>query len=287
VLNSGHSQWPLSLDNPVLVWPIGGTDSVLIASTRLQGVRVSLDGSVTYSLPPDTYANRIAAIVTANDGTDPLDYNFPLLFVSCTFGDGRTWGSTTVPGLFNTYDLAFGHDVRNWSDQVAPSIPAFVARPPAPTTFEVYAGPGIGGPDSVFYDIQTIAFPDTLRSAALSTVTFTSSSYFTTTTGLISGLTVWPQFDIANRSGTSLVTHKQMDVAWGGHAYGGYYYNGALVRADSTIAYNGCLLTCISMIHQYFGVTCDPDTLNRFLQWHRGYLASPWTRSSARAWVAQ
>jgi hypothetical protein len=90
VPNSGHSQWPLSLDNSALILPIGGSDSVLIASTRLQGVRINLDGSVTYSLPSNTRANRIAVIVTANDGTDPLDYNFPLLFVSCTFGDGRT-----------------------------------------------------------------------------------------------------------------------------------------------------------------------------------------------------
>ncbi len=47
VPNSGHGQWPLSLDNAALIWPIGGSDSVLIASTRLQGVLINLDGSVT------------------------------------------------------------------------------------------------------------------------------------------------------------------------------------------------------------------------------------------------
>lgn len=115
VLNAGHAGWPLSLDNAALVRAIGGGDSVLIASSRLHGVSINLDGSVTYALPPNTRANRIAAIVTANNGTDPFDYNFPLLFVSATFSDGRHWGVSTFDGdeIWTTKDLAFGHDVRN------------------------------------------------------------------------------------------------------------------------------------------------------------------------------
>jgi hypothetical protein len=271
VPNSGHGQWPLSLENPALIWPIGGVDSVLIASTRLQGVRINLDGSVTYSLPPNTRANRIAVIVTANDGTDPFDYNFPLLFVSCTFGDGRTWGSTSLPGLFNTYDLAFGHDVRNWSNQVSPSQPLFVAKPPAPTTFEVFAGPGISGPDSVFFDIQTIDIPDTLRSATLSTMTFTSSSFFTTTTGLISGLAVWPDFQIANRHGFDLGLQMQTDPTYSARAYGGYVLRDTLFGTSKTINANGCMLSCMAMANTFFGDSVTVPVLNEYLVRHRGY----------------
>lgn len=270
VPNQGHGQWPLSLENPALIWPIGGIDSVLIASKRLQGVRINLDGSVTYSLPPNTRANRIAVIVTANDGTDPLDYNFPLLFVSCAFGDGRTWGSTSLPGLFNTKDLAFGHDVRNWSNQVSPSQPLFVAKPPAPTTFEVFAGPGIGGPDSVFFDIQTVDIPDTLRSAPLSTVTFTSSSFFTTTTGLISGLAVWPQFKVENGQGDTLVRQSQFT----NRDHGGYLFGSLTVGTRRTTNQTACQVASMAMCYTFAGFPCTVDSLNAHLQRNRGYLPS-------------
>lgn len=65
---AGHPEWPAFLDSSSLVRAIGGVDSILIASTRLLGVSINLDGSVTYTLPPNTYANRVGTIITANNG---------------------------------------------------------------------------------------------------------------------------------------------------------------------------------------------------------------------------
>jgi hypothetical protein len=95
VFPSGHSIWPSFLNDPHLVRAIGHGDSILIASTRDSGVTVNLDGSITYTLPPDTYANRVGAIVTANNWTTASDGTFPVLTASFTFSDGRQWGSGT------------------------------------------------------------------------------------------------------------------------------------------------------------------------------------------------
>ena len=282
VTGVGHGTWPTFLDS-TLVRAIGGTDSILIASTRTQGVRIGLNGSVTYTFPPHTFANRVGAIVTANDWTDPEDGTFPVLTASFTFADGRTWGTGTLydVSLDLGYPFLLAYRVRNWSDQVVPGNPDFVATPPDPAVFTLCAQASNGGVGNVYSDLQTFYLPDTLRNAALQTITFAShttafdSTHITSATGLVTGCVVWPQFEIVNRSSAPLVTQKQDSVAWGGLPYGGYYHNGALVRPDSTIAFNGCFLAGISMVHQYFGITCDPDTLNRFLQWHRGYLAYP------------
>jgi hypothetical protein len=178
--------------------------------------------------------------------------------------------------IWTTRDLAFGHDVRNWSNQVAPSTLLFVAPPPASMTFQLYAGPSISGPDSVFYDLQVVDIPDTLRNTSLNTITFSSVSVFTTTTATISGLVVWPQFTIVNRAGATMSPLRQDSLAWGTGAYGGYRDDtGTLRSADSTIAYGGCLLTCIAMMQRYFGMDpgrARPDSLNDFLQRRFGYL---------------
>ena len=275
----GHPTWPTFLDS-TLVRAIGGTDSILIASART-GVRIGLNGSVTYTFPPNTYANRVGAIVTAIDWTVPSEGTLPMLIASFTFQDGRTWGTGTLydVNLDLGYPFLAYYRVRNWSDQVVPGNPNFVTKPLNPAVFQLCAQASNGGVGNVYSDLQTFFVPDSLRNTALHTVTFAShttafdSTHITSAHGLVTGLAVWPQFDISNRSGASLATQKQIEVTWAGNPYGGTYYNGAVVRPDSTIGFNGCLLTCMSMVHQYFGVTCTPDTLNRFLQWHQGYLA--------------
>lgn len=278
----GHATWPTFLDS-IRIRGIGGTDSIQIQSTRSLGVSIGLNGLATYTFPPKTFANRVGAIVTANDWSDGSDTGFPVLTASFTFADGRTWGTGTLYDVSSGegYPFLLRYRVRNWSDQVVPGVPDFVAQPLNPAVFQLCAQASNGGVGNVFSDVQTFGIPDTLRNTALRTVTFAShttafdSTHITSATGLVSGFVVWPQFQIANRSSASLALQKQDYVAWGGLPYGGYYHNGALVRPDSTIAFNGCLLASISMVHEYFGVACDPDTLNRFLQWHQGYLAPP------------
>lgn len=91
-------------------------------------------------------------------------------------------------------------------------------------------------------------------------------------------LSLWPRFQIANRSGAAPPLLTQGNPAWGGAKYGGYRDDAGVLRStDSTIAYEGCLLTCLAMMHRFFGmdsVRARPDSLNDFLQRHGGYLPS-------------
>jgi hypothetical protein len=113
----GHSTWPAFLDS-TLIRSIGGGDSVQVASTRTNGVRIGLNGSITYTFPPNTYANRVGAIVTADDWTNPLESTLPMLIASFTFADGRTWGTGTLydVSLDLGYPFLLRYRVRNWSD---------------------------------------------------------------------------------------------------------------------------------------------------------------------------
>ena len=109
--------------------------------------------------------------------------------------------------------------------KLRPSFPGMVAFPFAPGIAQLYAGPAQSGPGNVFSDVQTFSIPDTLRSAALSSVTFTSYSvvpglFTTSTTGLISGFVVWPQFKVANANGDTLARKSQAT----NRDHGGYLF---------------------------------------------------------------
>jgi hypothetical protein len=281
VTGVGHLTWPSFLDS-VLVRAIGGSDSILIASTRAQGVRIGLNGSVTYSFPPHTFANRVGTIVTANDWTDPLESTLPMLIASFTFADGRTWGTGTLYDVTSNlgYPYLLYYRVRNWSDQVVPGDPDFVTKPLNPAVFQLCAQASNGGVGNVYSDLQTFSIPDTLRNTALHTVTFAShttafdSTHITSAHGLVTGCAVWPQFRINNRLGDTLAVLRQDNSAWADSAYGGYYYQGVLIGTDGTIGENGCGLICAAMIHNYFRVDATvvtPDKLNHWLQTHQGY----------------
>lgn len=153
-----------------------------------------------------------------------------------------------------------------------------MAPPPAPTTFGLFAGPSIAGPDSVFYDLQVVDIPDTLRNTALSTVTFSSVSFFTTTTGAINGLAVWPSFEIRNRQSGALGLQQQYTGGWEGSAYGGYVLRDTLFGAFKKIRAKGCILSCMAMATSYFGDSVRVDQVNEYLVRHRGYGRDPVVR---------
>jgi hypothetical protein len=276
-LNAGHlAEWPALLDSSSLVRAIGGLDSVLIASSRSKGVSISLDGAVTYTLPPNTYANRVGTIITANDG-QPWDGGLPMLSASFSFSDGRRWGSGTVSDVQfgGGHPFSLSNSVRNWSDQVAPSFPGMVAFPFAPGIAQLYAGPAQSGPGNVFSDVQTFSIPDTLRSAALSSVTFTSYSvvpglYTTSTTGMISGFVVWPQFKVANANGDTLARKSQVT----NRLHGGYLYGSAPVGTRRSTNLTACQVASLAMCYEFAGFSCNVDSLNAHLQRHHGYSPS-------------
>ena len=275
VADVGHATWPSLLDNSALIRAIGGGDSVLIASTRTHGVSVGLNGTVTYTLPPGTYANRVGAIVTANDWTDPDETGFPVLTASFLFADGRTWGDGSMYDVSSGlgYPFLLHNRVRNWSDQVVPGNPFFVAQPLNAAVFQLCAQASNGGVGSVFSDLQTFSIPDTLRNTPLQTITFAShdttfdGTHVTSSTALVSGCAVWPQFKVTNAQADTVVLQQQT-AAWDMNSYGGYAYNDTLVGQHRTIGEFGCLLTCLSMVNTFCGVATTPDSLNAYLQ-HR------------------
>lgn len=272
VRSAGHTEWPALLDNSSLVRAIGGLDSIFIASTRTKGVSVSLDGAVTYTLPPNTYANRVGTIVTANDFVDPIDGTFPVLTASFTFADGRHWGTGTSSDVMLNAGKALNtiYQVRNWSDQVAPTRPDFVMPPRDPSVFQLYAGPG--GVDSVFSDLQTFMIPDTLRNTAVTSVTFSSYSSvdgfpITSTTGLIGGLALWPQFKVTNANADTLARKSQVTNS----DHGGYLYGSAPVGTRRRTNVTACQVASLAMCYEFAGFPCSVDSLNAHLQRHQGY----------------
>lgn len=271
----GHLTWPTFLDS-LLVRAIGGTDSIQIKSTRTQGVSVGLNGSVTYMLPPKTFANRVGAIVTANDWTHGSETGFPVLTASFTFGDGRTWGTGTLYDVSSGlgYPFLLRYRVRNWSDQVVPGNPNFVAQPLNPAVFPLCAQASNGGVGNVFSDLQTFNIPDTLRNAELQTVTFAShttafdSTHITSATGLVSGLAVWPQFKVANALGDTLVRQSQAT----GTRHGGYLFGSLPVGTRRLTDETACQVASMAMCYTYAGFPCTVDSLNAHLQRSQGYL---------------
>ena len=272
VLPSGHATWPTFLTDPTLVWPLSGGDSVLIASTQTQGVSVNLDGFVTYAFPASTYANRLATIITANDATDPLDFTLPVLTASFTFADGRQWGSGTSADVMSGAGRPFslGNSIRNWSDQVSPN-PDFVDAPTAPGIFQLYAGAAMGGTGNVFSDLQHVSIPDTLRNTPVTSIKFSSYSFITSTTGLLTGLAAWPDFDIRNRHGGALSLQTQFAAAYANLPYGGYIVRDTLFGARKRIRTFGCLLSCMAMINSFFGDSVTVPELNKYLALNKGY----------------
>lgn len=85
------------------------------------------------------------------------------------------------------------------------------------------------------------------------------------------GTLILTRFHIRGDQDREVVTQKQNDSTWAADPYGGYMVNGPLVGATRTIATHGCLLTCLSMIANYFGAASTPDTLNSYLQRTRGW----------------
>ena len=276
---AGHSTWPTFLDDSHLIHAIGGGDTILIASTRTNGVSIGLNGAVTFTFPPNTFANRVGAIVTANNWTDPSETGYPVLTASFAFADGRTWGSGTL------YDVSSGEGypfllrsrVRDWSDQVVLGQPDFVAQPLNPAVFTLCAQASNGGAGNVYSDVQTFFLPDTLRGAALHTVTFAShttafdSTHITSATGLVTGCAVWPDFQIVNRHALNLGLQMQTDPTYNTRAYGGYVLRDTLFGTSKTINAHGCMLSCMAMVNTFFGDSVTVPALNDYLVRNRGY----------------
>ena len=166
-VTGGHPTWPTFLDS-VRIRAIGGADSILIKSTRSQGVSIGLNGSVTYTFPPKTYANRVGAIVTANN------WSLILRTLDSRSSPPRLPSATEEPGAQELFSMSVqAVDTRSSCASgghklVRPVVPGdtnFVAKPLNPAVFPLCAQASNGGVGNVFSDVQTFFIPDTLRNA--------------------------------------------------------------------------------------------------------------------------
>lgn len=130
---------------------------------------------------------------------------------------------------------------------------------------------------SMHYDFQELRLPANEWKMPISELAFQgrSNGHFAdcggggnlNETSSLYGVVVWPSFEIVNCAGQAVARLNQAsDVS-----YGGFYRGGRLMGTRKAIRQNGCLLTCYTMAHNYFGLSLSVDSLNHYLQLHDGY----------------
>lgn len=278
--------YPVSLGNAALMvlHTVGSvTDSVALLNSQpndATGMQVDLATPASYAefaIVPPRLATSIA--VSANGynlfaGFDQFDdFLKPLVAVTVTYEDNSTWSAT----------LNVDQHVRNYiqSNTNCGTTTIFPATglPYDSLVVALYASGGY------FLDMQELRLPRVPQKVARIRVEAVGLDHFCSTfvphiyAGFrLNAVSLWPRFQIANRAGMQASLLRQDDAAWGASTYGGYRDEAGILRStDSTIAYDGCLLTCVTMLHRYFGMADGrgrPDSLNNFLQGQGGYRPS-------------
>jgi hypothetical protein len=280
----GHDEWPTSLANANLVAPLASGDSILIGSyphRSFHGGGVGLDHSfgISYDLPTPIFTNQIGILSTGglifNGSGIWADAGKTLLGVNAIYSDGSVGGK----------NLKVGEDIRDWADGYIfadnTQTNTYTAKPTSALTRELFAGLGSDGQTTVYYDLQQIPLPDSLRnkkvtSLLISTGEIAHGQYFGTAE--INGLALWPSFEIQNRQGGSLGLQSQRDPAWKSKAYGGFVLRDTLFGAFKTIGAKGCMLSCMAMAASYFGDPVSPKELDEYLARHEGFQRNPIVR---------
>jgi len=276
----GHPEWPSQLATETLVWPLANGDSILIASRPYAtshggGVGIEPSSTAIWKLASRIYANNLGIISTGGlvfNGTGgAADAGKTLLTVTASYVDGRSF----------TTDLKVGEHMRNWVQGslvcVNGQFPYYATQPTSPLVRQLFAGLGSDGTTTVFYDLQQIPFPDTLRNVRIDTIAVQGGNIdhspdgCPSSTSEINGLALWPSFEIRNRQGGGLGLQTQFDSTWQGKSYGGYVLRDTLFGAFKKIKALGCMLSCMAMVASYFGDSAQVDQLNDYLARHGGY----------------
>lgn len=170
-------------------------------------------------------------------------------------------------------DLKVGQQIRTYVTGTDPdcSTAYCVTQPTDTLCRELYAGPWED--DTYYFDFQEMRVPPEKRGVPIDYIQIQQK--LGTTCGnpetYLFGWGLWNHFRISNPAGDTLRVQKQTNGAWRDSAYGGYRYGNVILGAKSTIGKLGCLLTCAAMVTEYFGTSCTPLEMNRFLQEHWGY----------------
>jgi hypothetical protein len=280
------SAYPASLSNPtymVLHTVASVTDTVALLNLQpynATGLEVNGTAPNSYAefavVPPrlatslSVSANAYLVFAGFNQFDDFLK---PLTTVTVIYEDNSTWSAT----------LNVDEHIRGWvqsnvtcgSDVIFPAT----GLPYDSLVVPLYASGGN------FMDMQELRLPRVHLKVTKVRVAAASLDHFCSTfvphiyAGFrLHAVSLWPRFQVANRAGNVASLLRQDDASWGSATYGGYRDDtGALRSTDSTIAYDGCLLTCVAMMHRYFGASAArgrPDSLNDFLQRQGGYRPS-------------
>ena len=273
--------YPDSLQNPTLLVRRNGADTVAIFnSTPHAGVGTwgfeYTDCFARYNAGNRLFSNIGVLVVGGIIMNGPggwNDYGKPLLKVITRYS-----GTDSL-----TDSLRVGIHARNYQSGTlgcGNSYPTYTALPSDPLCGQVWAGTQSGA--QYFYDVQELRLPVAkrrwpmteieLRGIPITHYPENHCGQFGTSTWF--GVSLWNKFTIANAQGAGPVRQSQ-GTPWGSAVYGGYRLNGVLYGARRTLAHNACLITCMSMIHNYYGVSCTPVTLNTFLQDSLGYARIP------------
>ncbi|MBU1700161.1 MAG: T9SS type A sorting domain-containing protein [Candidatus Eisenbacteria bacterium] len=281
------SFYPSELDDPELLVLRDHVDTVgVFNSYANDGIRIlhaaeCPETYLEYEVDPPRRATGLLMLAT---GSLPFPDNIgrALATVRVTYDDGSiTEDSLTVGG-----------HLREWHKthpQAPPDCDVFVLDPPTDDLAgEVWGGFGYSPPDTGWYDVQELLLPSNGLEKRVTRIRITAEmngvwcdsaggeleEVFVESGTIVHGISLATQFRVRNGDDT-VVTQTQTDSTWATIPYGGYTFQDNVVGESRSIAALGCLLTCYSMLSNYYGVPCNPEDLNEFLQDNRGYARQP------------
>jgi len=269
--------YPASVDSSSLLVLRSSGDSVaLFNSTPHNGIGLSsllperfISGFAQFSLGARaTSAGLLTVGSVVTNGPGPwADFGKTLQWIVAYYANGDS----------ATDSLIVGKHIRNFQSGTvgcSDPYPTYTTLPTDTLHGEVWSGTQDG--TQYFYDVQEMRLPISKRGRTITSIEVRADSInhdpgcAVLATSAVFGLSLWNKFAILSPSNAAVVLQRQNDAVWGSDLYGGYTYNSSVVGGDRTISALGCLLACMSMANQYYGVPCTARTLNQWLQGHLG-----------------
>ncbi len=170
-------------------------------------------------------------------------------------------------------DLHLGRQIRNYCTGGDGCSSFLTSGPTDPLCGQVYSG--AYQDQTYFLDVQECVMPESLRAVPIDYIqlrqAFDPTCAFPAWS-FIYGWALWNHFRVRSAAGDTVRLQTQYYAAWGDSAYGAYRYGSQVVGTKATIGQLGCLLACCAMVNEFYGTSCTPLQLNRYLQErHGGY----------------
>ncbi|MBU1698628.1 MAG: T9SS type A sorting domain-containing protein [Candidatus Eisenbacteria bacterium] len=278
------SFYPSMLDDEELLVLRDYVDTVgVFNSYANDGIQIRYDASC-----PDTYLEyevnpprRATGLFMLATGSLPFPENIgqALATVRVTYDDDTTTEDS----------LRVGGHLREWHKThpyAPPDCDVFVLDPPTDDLAgEVWGGFGYSPPDTGWYDVQEFLLPSEVLEKRVTRIRIMAEmngvwcdssggelgEVFVESGTIVHGMSLAVDFQIRNGEADTVVTHRQNDVQWGDHAYGGILVDDAVIGSWRDLSALGCYLACFSMLSSFYGTECDPDTLNEWVVAQGGY----------------